>query len=550
MSNINILPIEVLTRVFDYLDLYERKCASATCKRWNSILHCARFQRQCRLALTHIFHDELTQLEKAVVKKCYHLRVVHYDDCEDSDDEDYDEDTQRESEKLFSIKYLFQKTPVQNLSDLLFGLGLNLESLILEVRYENCREIIGDCLGDIKNLKELVLLFKSGGNRTPELGLWKIRHDKIESLKVEMPSDSKPLSFIVPSVTSLELVNHCRWSSDTVNLYSRQLLCLKVRLRNIAELDILMPRIFPNLTNLEVRNPFEMSEQFASIRVPLDEEEEQRFIMGMPRLKRLLLEGKFTLLRMVTSLARCANTLEELVLEDQQIEYELLKTVEKLPKLKSLTISECKVLMVSDMLPTLQMPQLEHFKLLSYKSDIIFDKGLSAVKSLELTLWADKNYKILHKVCENLPCLERLKLLLYVKLSNTALRHVDKLEKLKSLEFRHAGPSLLAWKHCPVLVPLQKLAFRDCTMDQPTLLSTIKPFPALCELYFDKCIILYCSVTARHAVHDYVNADDVRLERSQDIITSNAFSKTTPVAVDDFNSKGKIISNGIYSIAV
>ncbi|XP_058461017.1 uncharacterized protein LOC131436357 [Malaya genurostris] len=515
MDSINSLPFEILEKIFDYLDLYERSCALATCKHWHSILNCTRFQRQRRLALAHIFQDELTEQEKIAVQKCCNLRVVHYEDSGNSDSEsaagsEGDQNEQRIGRNLHSIENLFRNTPEQNLNDLLFGRVLDLESLSLETGYEICRNIIRDRLDSIKNLNELVLLFTGSRFPTPDTGLWTIRHAGIQILKVQMPVDGKHLSFIVPSLTSLELIDSFRWSLNMLNTHSEQLRCLKLKLRHIEMLDDLFPLTFPNMTYLEIRNnPYKTGEQlrFTQTRNVLDEQMEQRFVEGMPRLKKLLLEGKFTFLRMGMSLARCAHTLEELVLEDQEIEYALLKSVEMLPNLKNLTISECKFRTSSDMLPTLNLPHLERFNLFNYRANIVFDKGLGAVNSLGLTLWADKNYKVLHKICENMSNLERLELFVNVKLSNNALRHLNKMGKLKSLMFHYTGPSLQAWKHCPEVLSVRKLSFRGCEMDRSTLLSVVEAFPNLYELFLDKCILFYCGDTVELLEHNYINAD-------------------------------------------
>lgn len=287
---------------------------------------------------------------------------------------------------------------------------------------------------------------------------------------------------------------------EIVETYCRQLQTLKIRFQNVDYMESFLALPFPNLKHLHVRmyDDKETQVRYARRRNPVSEvEKNEQFVRNIPRLKKLLLESNLLFFRIGALLAKSNHQLEELVLEEQQMDYAQLKVVESLPKLKSLTLFRCEVIMPSPMLPTLHMPHLDKLSLFYNESSIVFNEGLAGLKSLKVSLWAEKNNKVLFKICKNLPNLEDLEVLVNNKLVNTCLRHLNRLTKLRSLKLDSSEPNILLWQHCPVVPSIQRVVFYNCTLTSDTLLPIAKNFPNMRELFIDRCYFKRCSADCK-----------------------------------------------------
>ncbi|XP_055625604.1 uncharacterized protein LOC129768170 isoform X2 [Toxorhynchites rutilus septentrionalis] len=417
MENVNELPIEVLTRIFDYFDVRERRHVSAVCTLWRDILHSVRFQRQCRTFLDGRFEEEFTESEKTVLQSCRNLSIILWDEENESvyDYEIEDDAEGREKEEIIPLTYLFNPTPQQNITDLIFSQKLDLERLDLNSTFVSCREILQDRLEKLENLKELSLLFDFrpvSSSQEVDPQVWSIRHNRIETLRIGLLDDIQPITLTAPNLTILDLKPKCPWILDIIRSYKHQLQSLKIDFQNVESMSTLMMMEFPCLTHLNVQMLEDKDNQIRYARTRnrfVDEEIEERFVKGMPKLKQLLLTSNLMFFRIAKALAKYAYQLEEISLEEQQMDYELLKVVERIPKLRRLTMLRCEVMDLGQVHPTLSLPPcLSELELLHSKSNLVFNKGLAGLKSLNVCAWTSKNHKILHKICKNLPNLEHL----------------------------------------------------------------------------------------------------------------------------------------------
>ncbi|XP_062716098.1 uncharacterized protein LOC109422268 [Aedes albopictus] len=493
MENINDLPVEILTRIFDFLTISDRKHVSRVCRLWHNILHCVRFQRQCRLVFDSTFEEQLSDLEKRILRSCRNLSITHWDDTDDDDYDDDDEDEQLEKEVIVQFKYLFKPSPERNVTDLLFEESLPLESLEINTTFDSCRDIIEDRLPQLEQLRELFLSFDQ--NRNPNSpkshpGIWVLQHKNLETLRIGLSYEIDAFRIEAPSLTYLDIQPKCRWSMEIVETYCRQLRTLKLRFQHVEYMESFLSLPFPSLTHLQVRmyDDKEIQMRYARNRNRIvDAERDEQFVRDMPKLRKLLLESNLLFFRIGVLLAKCNHQLEELTLEEQQIDYAQLKVVESLPKLKSFTLFRCEVLMPSPALPSLNMPHLDKLELFYNESSIVFNEGLSGLKSLKISLWTEKNHKVLYKICKNLPNLEHLEVLANTKLVNTCLRYLHRLTNLRSLKLDNSEPSTLLWQHCPVVPSIQRVVFYNCTLTSDTLLPVARLFPNMRELFIDRC---------------------------------------------------------------
>ncbi|XP_062558765.1 uncharacterized protein LOC134223599 [Armigeres subalbatus] len=492
MENINDLPIEVLTLIFDYLSITDRKYVSRVCRLWNQIMHCIHFQRQCRLVFDSTFEEELSELEKRILRSCRNLSITHWDDA-DEDSYDDEDDEQRQKEVIFQFKYLFKPSPERNVTDLLFDEALPLESLEINSTFDSCRDIIEDRLPQLEQLRKLTLSFdqnRSSNGPKSNQSIWVVQHKSLQSLRIELSYEIDAFRIDTPSLTYLDIHPKCRWSMEIVETYCRQLQTLKVRFQHVEYMEAFLSLPFPSLRHLQVRMYDDKETQLRYARNRnriLDAERDEQFVRDMPKLRKLLLESNLMFFRIGVLLSKCNHQLEELTLEEQQVDYAQLKVVESMPKLKSLTLFRCEVLMPSPKLPTLNMPHLERLELFYNESSIVFNEGLSGLKFLKISLWTEKNNKVLYKICKNLHNLEHLEVLVNSKLVNTCLRYLHRLTNLRTFKLDNSEPNTLLWKHCPVVPSIRKLVFYNCTLTSETMLPVARLFPNMRELFIDGC---------------------------------------------------------------
>ncbi|XP_058463180.1 uncharacterized protein LOC131437691 isoform X2 [Malaya genurostris] len=406
MDNINDLPVELIEHILNYLNIQDIKNAKAVCNLWYEILHGIRFQRKCKLSLGNMFDDDLGELEKNVIRCYRNVSIVHYDE-QDNDGTDYD---------IVQFKYLYEPTSENRLIQLLFGLDIDLESLELSSSFESCRVVLEDRLPQIVNLKQLALMFEEYHNTESNPCTWVIRHDKIEKLRIRLPCASLPLKAILPNLTSLQLQSNCRAAYQIIESYCRQLQYLKVTFVDAETVNDMMSLSFPALEHLDAQifdhDDKDMQLRYARTRNKfVDEEKEEQFVKSMVKLKNLELGSNLMLFRMGTWLSKYPNKLVELSLIDLQIDQEQIKVVETM-SIKILKFECCKILTQSQTLPTVNFPNLTRLILIGNQSDIVFDKGLSELKSLKLSI-GSRNNKVLNKICNNLLNLEHLELILY-----------------------------------------------------------------------------------------------------------------------------------------
>ncbi|XP_058835419.1 uncharacterized protein LOC131692408 [Topomyia yanbarensis] len=252
---------------------------------------------------------------------------------------------------------------------------------------------------------------------------------------------------------------------------------------------------FPSLTHLQTwangDNDKEMQVRYARTRdVYVDMEKEEQFVIGMPKLKSFHSTNNLTFFRIGTALSKFATQLVELTLENQEMDLEQIKAFEA-TTIKVLNIRRCKIQTPSQTLPTLNMPHLNSLVLWYNKSDIVFNNGLSELKSLKMTLSKSKNHKILHKLCNNLPNLENLEIWAFRPLGNTTFRYLHKLTKLRSLRVMACQTKTRFWTHCSVIPALRRIDFIRCNLNTVTLQHLAKVFPGLSELIFEGCKVLH-----------------------------------------------------------
>lgn len=530
MQNINELPVEIITRVFDFLTVSDRKQISSVCTLWYNILHSVRFQRQYRLVFDSTFEEELSDVEKRILRSCRNLSITHWDDTDD-DDYDDDEDDEQEKEMIIQFKYLFKPSPERNVTNLLFEEKLELESLELNSTFGSCRTIIEDRLAQMDQLRELTISFDQERNPNgpaPDPSIWVIKHNCLRKLRIGLSYEIDAFRIEAPNLTCLDIQPKCRWSMEIVQAYCRQLESLKLRFQNVEYMESFLLLPFPRLKQLHVRmfDDKETQVRYARSRNPMsDVEKDEQFVRDIPRLKKLLLESNLMFFRIGALLAKSNHQLEELTLEELQIDYAQLKVVESLPKLKSFTLFRCEVLMPSSTLPTLNMPHLDKLSLFYNESSIVFNEGLAGLKSLKVSLWTEKNNKVLYKICKNLPNLVDLEVLANTKLVNTCLRHMHRLTNLRSFKLDNSEPNILLWKHCPVVPSVHRVVFYNCTLTSDTLLPIARNFPNMRELFIDRCYFKRCAADCKSdsdsdgdesdsdkskSDNKYLNADRVR----------------------------------------
>ncbi|XP_058829527.1 uncharacterized protein LOC131688922 [Topomyia yanbarensis] len=491
MDNINNLPVELLAYVFNYLSFRDRKNAYAVCTLWHNILHSARFQRQCKVSLNRSFDDDLNDLEKRVLRcfrniRIYSLGVTDFDDVELVGKYD-----------MIQFMYLYEPTPEHRLIQLLFESKLDLESLELSRTFESCRGILENRLPRIRNLRELSLDFEISENIIPEqyATTWTIQHHQIEKLRIDLPCANLPFNVITPNLTSLHVDTNCRRGYQIIEAYCRQLQCLEVTIKDAETLDDIMALPFPCLTHLQTwaydANDNQMQILYAQRRIKfMDVEKEEQFVIGMPKLKSFHSANNLMFFRISTALSKFAEQLVELTLENQEMDAEQIKAFEVIP-IKVLNIRRCKILTPFQTLPILNMPQVTCLELWYNESDIVFDNGLSELKSLKLTLSTSKNHKVLHKICRNLPSLEHLELWAYRLLVNTAFRYLHKLTKLRSLKLIECETKTRFWTHCSVIPTVRRVDFIKCNLDAPTFQRLAEIFPGLSELILERCKVQF-----------------------------------------------------------
>ncbi|XP_055533656.1 uncharacterized protein LOC129723449 [Wyeomyia smithii] len=495
MDNINNLPVEILEQIFTYLNLKERKSACAVCSLWHAVLRGVRFQRQCLVSLSRTFDQELSELETRVTQSFRNLSLIHWEEeyFDDDDDDDIDSHEQRENEEVIHLKYLFEPTPEANIRKLLFENGLDLETLELYSSFESCREILGDQLCQLENLRELALSFCQTEYASPDQSEWQIHHNQINTLKIDVLHSNKPYNVMLPNLTTLELLSNCRWSFHIIQAHCMQLQRFKVQFQDQETMDDLMSLSFPMLTHLQVRmyDDKDVQVRYARTRNKFaDKEKEEHFVKSMPKLKSLWLESDLMLYRIGEALSKYGHRLEKLTLMDMQIDDAQLRTIETFPKLKTVIMHRTEILPSSQILPKVNMPHLVNLTLMDNKSDIVFNNGLVGLKSLKLTLCSRRCHKVLHKICNNLPNLEYLELFLYSKWRNTALRHLNKLTKLRLLRINACDMSKISWVHCPIVPNVQKVVFDKCSfLRTRTLRPLAVLFPGLTSVYLDRCYV-------------------------------------------------------------
>ncbi|XP_058834009.1 uncharacterized protein LOC131691520 [Topomyia yanbarensis] len=491
MDNINNLPVELLGHIFNYLSFRDRKNAYAVCTLWYKVLRGVRFQRQRRVYLNRSFDDDLNDLEIRVLR-CFRNIHIYFFDAAGFDDVEL-----QEKYDIIQFKYLYQRTPEDRLIEFLFEMNMDLESLELSRSFESCREILENRLPRIRNLRELALNFETTENIIPQQHstTWTIQHHRVEKLRMDFPCANLPLKVITPNLNSLCVDTNCRQGFQIIEAYCRQLQCLEVTIKDAETVDDIMALPFPSLTHLQTwphgDNDKELQVRYARTRNKyVDLEKEEQFVIGMPKLKSFHSANNLMFFRISTALSKFAKQLVELTLENQEMDLEQIKAFEAIP-IKVLNIRRCKILTSSQSLPTLNMPHLNSLVLWYNESDIIFDSGLSELKSLKMTLFKSKNHKVLHKICNNLPNLEHLEIWAYRMLVNTAFRYLHKLTKLRSLKLIVCETKTRFWTHCSVIPTLRRIDLIECTLNKFTLQQLAKVFPGLSELILEECKVQF-----------------------------------------------------------
>ncbi|XP_058834223.1 uncharacterized protein LOC131691669 [Topomyia yanbarensis] len=503
MDNINELPVELLGHIFSFLSLRDRKNANAVCTLWHNVLHGVRFQRQCKVSLNRNFNDDLNDLEKCVLR-CF--RNIHINFWYETD---FEENDQPEIDDIIQFKYLYDPTPEHHLIQLLFGLNLDLECLELSISFESCREILENRLSQIINLRELSLNFETKENITAKQysTTWIIEHHHIEKLTIDLPCAYLPFKVIAPNLTSLDLPSNCRRGYQLIETYCRQLQCLKVTIQDEDTVDDIMSLSFPCLTHLQTRpyddNDKEMEVRYARTRNKyVDVEKEEQFVIRMPKLRCFESENHLMFFRIGTALSKFAKQLIEVTLENQDMDLGQIKAFEAIP-IKVLSMQRCKIRTPSQTLPTLNMPHLNSLVLRFNESDIVFNNGLSELKSLKLTLSSrSRNHKVLHKICHNLLNLEYLEIWTYNVLVNTGFRYLHKLTKLRTLKIFACQTKTPFWSHCSVMPTLRRVVFKECNLNTSTFQQVAKVFPGLKELILDECCVKFNDMNSGKSTSD------------------------------------------------
>ncbi|XP_053688458.1 uncharacterized protein LOC128737776 [Sabethes cyaneus] len=515
MDNINALPIEVLEHIFNYLSVKTWNTCCLVCSLWYNILRGTQFQRRYCLSMNRTFEEPLPEAERRIFPIFHNIALVQWVDNDDDDDDDDDEEDEvsrqfwfaehpHESDEPFSLRYLFEPKPESNIHELLFRLELDFESLELCIPFDSYRDIVGNSLRQIKNLREFILKLCRDPTHPSNRNRWVIEHDRIETLSIDLTVTKVEFSAILPNLKTLALLTDCGWGFQIIEKHCAQLQSLEVQFQDAETMDKMLSLTFSNLTNLQVQlcHDRALQEHYKLTRNNLaDKETEEKFIREMPKLKKLFVESNLLMYRIAGPLSRFAHHLEELTLECQQIDFPQLKAIETIPNLKIFRLLYSRVASTRT-LPMLNMPLLKKLSLLNNESHVTFNGGLCNLKSLKVTFWTRNSYKALHKICQNLPKLERLELLVYSKLGNTAFRELHKLTKLVSLRIKNCQLKSIHWSHCSISSNVRRIEFTDCRLDLHMLLKILTLFPGLRELFVDSSNVAYTDA--------YDSSDDAR----------------------------------------
>ncbi|XP_055530765.1 uncharacterized protein LOC129721794 [Wyeomyia smithii] len=497
MDKINELPLEILEHIFHYLPFKTWKICWSVCSLWYRILRGTHFQRIYCLSMNRTFEPQLSELEKRIFPSFRNIALVQWVHRDDDDDDDYEERRLEpvEKDEVTSLKYLFEPTPEKNISELLFSLELDFESLELCSSFGSGRDIIGNRLREIKNLRELILNMYVSHNQTSDQELWLIEHDRIETLKIDLTVTKINIDANLPNLRTLALLTDCYWAFHIIEKHCTQLESLEVQFHSPETMNNMLSLKFSAMTNLQAhlyRDKFVQENYKQTQNGYMHNKKEEMFIKNMPKLKTLYVESNLLLYRIAEPLSRFAHQLEELTLECQQIEFLQLKAIESMPNLKVLNLLYCRIASTR-ILPTVTMPLLEKLTLINNESHVIFDNGLCNLKSLKVTFWTRSSHKALHKICKKLFNLQKLELLVYSKLANTAFRELHNLTKLTTFRIGKCELKAIHWSHCSALPNLRRIVLTDCRLELSALLNAplATIFPGLREFYFKSCAIGY-----------------------------------------------------------
>uniref|UniRef100_A0A1Q3F436 F-box domain-containing protein n=1 Tax=Culex tarsalis TaxID=7177 RepID=A0A1Q3F436_CULTA len=537
MEDINALPTEVLAHILTYLEVEELKAASQVCHLWYHILQGARFNRRMVMRINSTFADPPTEQEKCALIRCRNLQITQWDElfvCYDEYDEDDEEDEDENGEEnirkipVVEFKYLFQPSPEQNAADLLFSQELNLESLELCSTFAGCRHILEDHVQQLRNLTELSLEIEFGRKSNPismDHSFWALRHDRIRKLKLSFEHRKNNFSVVTPALTNLEVRPFTIFSMPIITPYASQLQRVDLQLDKPELVNDLLALKFPALTQLRVRidDDREQQERYARLQhrhadICVDEQ----FIKSMPKLRRFRCESNLLFYRMGSALMRIGHRqLEEIKLDSMHFDARLLRVLQALPKLKTFKMHRCEALPpphTPHVLPRLNLPQLDELSLVYNESDIAFDKGLAGLKTLKMTVWSSKNHKFLNKICNNLPNLEVLRLILNTKLVNTAFRFLNRLTKLRSLSVDNVELTERLWQYCPEMTGVRKLVLTNGNLTMGTVTAIARLFPALNELHLDECYFHNCDKESKSESESEEDSESESDEEKEDKI--------------------------------
>ncbi|XP_055531690.1 uncharacterized protein LOC129722343 isoform X2 [Wyeomyia smithii] len=433
-----------------------------------------------------------------IVKDCRNISLNHWDNPDYDDDDDGDDPAssdRRENEEIVNLKYLFEPCPEANIEKLLVGLESCIETIILKSSFESSRMILENRIPKMANLRELdLVLWNLYRYPSIDRSKWYIHHEQLQRLKIFLEV-TKPYDVMLPHLTTLDLAPNCRYGFHIIEKYCMQLKHLKVQFADPETMHDMISLSFPMLTHLEaiMAEDKEIQERYARTRNKyIDKEKEENFIKSMPKLKSLSMESNLMLYRIGAALSKYSQQLEEITLAGMHIDPAQLQLIEALSKVKTFTLRYTKIECPPLALPKLNMPRLQHLSLSHNDSDIVFNDGLSGLKSLKLTVGSERSEKVLYKICNNLPNLERLELLVYSKWKNFAFRHLNKLLKLRLLRISECD-SNINWTLCPVVPNLQRVVFDNCTnLSTKTFRRLSNLFPGLIGISINDCCAI-CS---------------------------------------------------------
>lgn len=525
MADINALPREVLSHILSFLEPRDRKPCGEVCRLWYNLLQGARFQRQILMRINSTFVEPPTESDRCALTNCRNLLITQWDEAMDydwmydsTDDEDGDADedeggahangevnSEENTRKIpvVEFKYLYQPTPEHNVTELLFGQELKLESLELCTTFAGARYILEDRVQQLQNLTELILDIEGGRVSNPiskDHTFWVLSHDRIRKFKLSYEPKTDNFRIKTPALTTLDVRPFSIYTLPIIKPYAAQLQRLDLHLYSPSVINDLLALQFPCLTCLRVRvdDDRDLQERYARLLqtrqadVYLDEQ----FIRGMPRLKRMRCESHLLFFRLGAALTRHGHRqLEELKLDSLHFDAVQLQVLQALPRLKAFKMYRCEALPPPDnprVLPRLYLPHLDELSLVYNESHIAFDRGLVGLRSLKMTIWSGKNHKILSKICHNLPNLEYLRLILNTKLVNTAFRYLNRLTKLRTLRVDNVELTERLWEYCPEMRGVRKLMLANGNLTMGTVEAVSRLFPALNELNIEECCFQNC----------------------------------------------------------